>query len=127
MTRKDFIKGSCGVCVALSSGLLVSALLDSCKTPLGVVKTSSKDDIVTIPLSEFEKKNADGSFKTLVLMCTHAGQPLTKTGKNYYCALHGSQFDHEGHVTKGPAEKDLMQLNTSVIKDQLTIKLKHTS
>lgn len=145
MTRKDFIKGSCGVCVALSSGFLMSALLDSCKTPLGVVKTSSKDDVITIPVAEFEQadyklvrvsnynydlavqKNADGSFTTLVLMCTHAGQPLTKTGKNYYCALHGSQFDHEGHVTKGPAEKDLLQLHTNVINNQLTIKLKHTS
>jgi len=145
MTRKDFIKGSCGVCVALSSGFMLSAILDSCKTPLGVVKTSSKDDLVTIHLSEFEKndfklvrvsnynydlavqKNQDGTYKTVVLMCTHAGQPLTKTGSNYYCTLHGSQFDHEGHVTKGPAEKDLMQLSTKVMKDQIIIQLKPTS
>ena len=133
------------MCIALSSGFLLSALLDSCKTPLGVVKTSSKDDVVTIPIKEFEQndyklvrvnnydydlavqKNSNGTYTTLVLMCTHGGQPLTRTGKNYYCALHGSQFDHEGHVTKGPAEKDMMLLPTQIIKDQLTIQLKKLS
>jgi Rieske Fe-S protein len=142
MNRKDFIKGSCGVCIALSSGFLVSALLESCKTPLGVIKTASKDNVITIPLAEFEQtnyklvrvsnynydlavqKNTDGSFETLVLMCTHAGQPLTKTGNNYYCTLHGSLFDHEGHVTKGPAEKDLLKLPTKIIKDYLSIQIK---
>ena len=122
----------------------MSALLNSC-TPLKVIKASSKDDLVTIPLAEFEKsdyklvrvsnynydlavqKKADGTYQTLVLMCTHAGQPLTKTGNDYYCTLHGSQYDHEGKVTKGPAETDLMQLHTQIIKDQLTIRLKKIS
>ncbi len=146
MDRKEFIKkGSCGICIALSSGFLLSALLDSCKTPLGVVKTSSKEDIVLIPVKEFEQsdyklvrvnnydydlavqKNANGTYTTLVLLCSHAGQPLTRTGKNYYCALHGSQFDHEGHVTKGPAERDMIKLTTQIINDQISIQLKKTS
>src|SRR5579871_2066154 len=130
MHRKDFIKGSCGVCIALSSGFMMSALLSACKTPLSVIKTTAKDDRVIIPLTEFDKsdyklvrvsnynydlaiqKKPDGTYQTLVLECTHAGQPLTKTGNNYYCTLHGSQFDHDGHVTKGPAEKDMPRLNT---------------
>ena len=142
MNRKDFIKGSCGVCVALSSGFMLSAILDSCKTPLGVIKTASENDVLTIPLTEFEKENyklvrvknydydlavqkmPDGTFETLVLKCTHAGHPLTKTGNNYYCTMHGSQFDHDGHVTKGPAEKDLTRLPTRIVKDNLSIRLK---
>jgi cytochrome b6-f complex iron-sulfur subunit len=142
MHRKDFIKGSCGVCIALSSGFLMSALLESCKTPLGIVKTSAKDDVVLIPLAEFEKadymlvrvsnydydlavqKMPDGSFQSLMLMCTHARQPLTKTGDHYYCTLHGSQFDHNGNVTKGPAEKSLVHLPTSILKDHISIQLK---
>lgn len=141
MNRKDFIKGSCGVCIALGSGLVMSSILSSCKTPLGVIKTSSKDNKITIALSEFEKgdfklvrvsnynydlaiqKKPDGTYTVLVLECTHAGQPLTKTGNNYYCTLHGSQFDHEGHVTKGPAEHDLKKLNNITDKDYLTIHL----
>ncbi len=142
MNRKDFIKGSCGVCIALGSGFLVSAVLESCKTPLGVIKTSANNNVVTIPLTEFAtsdyklvrlhnydydlavQKNKDGTYRTLVLMCTHASNPLTKTGNNYYCTLHGSTFDHEGHVTKGPAEKNLTQLNTTIKNDQILIQLK---
>jgi Rieske Fe-S protein len=142
MHRKDFIKGTCGVCVAMGSGFLMSALLSACKTPLGVVKTSAANDLVTIPLNEFEKmdyklvrlsnydydlaiqKNQDGSFTVLVLMCTHAGHPLTKTGNNYYCTLHGSQFTHEGKVTKGPAEKNMTMLDNHIEKDKLIIYLK---
>ena len=142
MDRKEFIKASCsGVCVVLGSGFVMSALLAACKTPLGVVKTSAKNDIVTIPLAEFEhsgyklvrvsnynydlaiQKLPDGAFQTLVLMCTHANQPLTKTGDNYYCTLHGSQFDHSGAVTKGPAERHLLQLPTKIVNNDLIIKL----
>ena len=145
MNRKEFIKASCsGVCVALGSGFVMSALLAACKTPLGVVKTSAKDDFVTIPLTEFEhsdyklvrvsnynydlaiQKLPDGSYQTLVLMCTHASQPLTKTGDNYYCTLHGSQFSHTGVVTKGPAERNMMQLPTKTINNNLSIKLNTT-
>jgi cytochrome b6-f complex iron-sulfur subunit len=144
MNRKDFIKGSCGICIALGSGVVMSALLDACKAPLAIIKTSAKDDIITIPLADFDKSNfklvrvsnynydlavqkkQDGSFETLVLMCTHAGQPLTRTGANYYCTLHGSQFDHEGHVQKGPAEKDLTQLQTKSENGNISIYLKQT-
>jgi cytochrome b6-f complex iron-sulfur subunit len=142
MDRRDFIKkGSCGICVALGSGFLMSALLEACATPLGVYKTASDNKLVRIPLTEFKEsnykiirvnnynydlavqKNGDGSYTVLELMCTHAGQPLTKTGQNYYCTLHGSQFDHAGHVTKGPAEKNLKQLETTTTKDELLITL----
>ena len=119
----------------------MSAILSSCKTPLGIVKTSAKDKVVLIPLAEFDKgdykvvrisnydydlaiqKMPDGSFETLVLKCTHAGQPLTKTGNNYYCTLHGSQFSHDGKVLKGPAEKNMIKLVSKPIKDQLSIQL----
>lgn len=141
MHRKDFIKGSCGVCLALGSGFLTSALLSACKTPLGVIKSVASNDIVSIPLAEFDKsdykiirvsnydydlaiqKNKDGTFSTLLLKCSHANQPLTKTGNNYYCTAHGSQFTHEGVVTKGPADRNLTQLATNVAGDLVKIQL----
>jgi len=145
MNRKDFIKGSCGVCMALGSGFLMSAVLEACKTPLGVIKTAAKDNVVAIPLTEFAasdyklvrlrnydydlavQKNKDGTYETLVLMCTHASNPLTKTGNGYYCTLHGSAFDQEGYVTKGPAEKNMIKLNTTIKNDQILIQLKQLS
>ncbi len=141
MERKEFIKGACGICVALGSGFLMSAMLDSCKTPLNVIKTSAVNDVITIALTEFAQgdfklvrvrnynydlaiqKMPDGAFLILVLECTHAHHPLTKTGPNYYCTLHGSQFDHSGKVTKGPADKNLKHLPSSVSGVNLVIQL----
>jgi len=141
MNRKDFIKGSCGVCIALSSGFVMSAILSSCKTPLGVIKTTSKDNVLTVPLKEFEtgdyklvrvsnydydlsiQKEKDGSYTTLVMKCSHAGHPVTKTGNTYYCTLHGSQFSHAGKVLKGPASTDMTKLLSIIENDMLVIHL----
>lgn len=142
MDRKEFIKRSCtGVCVALGSGFLMSAFLQACKTPLGIVKTRSEKDKVTIPLAEFAQgdyklvrvanynydlavqKKADGTYLALVLKCTHAAQPLTRTGNGFYCTLHGSQFAKTGAVVKGPADKPMIELPVSVSNDAITIKL----
>ncbi len=140
MDRKEFIKSTCGICVAMSTGFLWS-LIEACKTPLSVYKTTAASNIVRVPLTEFKEsnykvirisdydydlavqKNVDDSFSVMVLMCTHAGHPLTKTGQNYYCTLHGSQFDHEGHVTKGPASRDLKHLQAKTDNDFLLIQL----
>ena len=142
MDRKEFLQASCtGVCAAFSSGFIMSALLAACKTPLGVVKTSAKNNIVTIPLTEFAvadyklvrvsnynydlavQKMPGGAYLALVLKCTHASQPLTKTGDKYYCTLHGSQFSHEGTVLKGPAERNLTSLKTTIINGNLLLEL----
>jgi Rieske Fe-S protein len=119
----------------------MSALLSACKTPLGVVRTTAANHIVTIPIAAFAdsdyklvrvnnynydlaiQKKTNGTYLVLVMMCTHAAQPLTKTGDKYYCTLHGSQFSHEGVVMKGPAEKDMMQLNAEVNHENLIIHL----
>lgn len=141
MNRKDFIKGSCGVCMALSSGFVMSALLSSCHSALSVFKTTSANNTIQVPLSEFEKssyklvrvnnynfdlavqKKPDGTFDVLVLECTHAGQPLTKTGNTYYCTLHGSQYSHDGKLLKGPAETDMKRLAWKMENNFLTIHL----
>lgn len=145
MNRKEFIKTSCtGVCTAIGSGFIMSAILSACKTPLGIIKTAASNNNVNIPLTEFAQagfklvrvkdynydlaiqKLADGTFQVLVLKCTHASQPLTRAGSNYYCTLHGSQFSHDGSVMKGPAEKKLIELYNRVTGNNLTIKLDTT-
>ena len=40
--------------------------------------------------------------------CTHRKCRLTsEPDRSFYCPCHGSTFDPEGHVTKGPARVDL--------------------
>ena len=41
-------------------------------------------------------------------ICTHRKCKLdTEADKTFYCPCHGSTFDPNGHVTKGPARHDL--------------------
>jgi cytochrome b6-f complex iron-sulfur subunit len=65
------------------------------------------------------------SYKAFENKCTHMGGQVFYRPKDGFmqCALHGSRFDTEGNVVKGPAEKPLAELETSLDKDQLTVYL----
>jgi len=104
-------------------------------------KTSQTNNKVSVPLTELAntdfklvrlknfgydiglQKQVDGSYLALALICTHASNPLTKTGNGYACSLHGSRFDNEGNVKKGPAERSLVKLQSQQLGDQLEIQL----
>lgn len=143
MNRRNFLKQSCGACAGMSLGLLLgSSLLESCATTgLGVLKASSANGKVSVPLKQFDEHNFqllrvtnysydiavqkkdDGSYSAMVLMCTHARHPLTKAGSGYYCTLHGSKFSIDGKVEKGPASKPMVHLDTAVEGDALIVTL----
>jgi Rieske Fe-S protein len=43
-------------------------------------------------------------------ICTHRNCKLdVEKDKTFYCSCHGSEFDVNGHVTEGPARRDLPQ------------------
>jgi nitrite reductase/ring-hydroxylating ferredoxin subunit len=127
MERRKFIKTGCHACMALSSGILIGSLA-SCTPKLSIAKVTQKNmkfsiaesdmsatDVKMITVRNFDydvflKKNSDGSYLALAMICTHAGNSLVKTGNKFYCSLHGSEFDLTGNVLKGPAEKHLVHL-----------------
>jgi Rieske Fe-S protein len=52
----------------------------------------------------------DNGFYALSLICTHLGCTLTVTEDAISCPCHGSLFDRQGKVVKGPANKPLVRL-----------------
>jgi len=51
----------------------------------------------------------------LSAICTHKKCRLTsEPNRSFYCPCHGSTFDPAGHVTQGPAQRDLPVFTTSV-------------
>lgn len=143
MKRRDFIKKGCTTCAGVGLGVLLgSSFLESCgMMKLAVVKTTSKDGKATVPAASFAdgnttlvrvsgypfdiamKKQPDNSYLALVMMCTHAGHPLVKSGNSFYCTLHGSRFSGEGKVLTAPASKSLIHLPVETKNDQLIITL----
>jgi Rieske Fe-S protein len=56
-----------------------------------------------------------GELSALSSICTHRKAQLkAEPDCSFYCKRHGSTFDPGGHVTKGPAKRDLPVLAMSV-------------
>lgn len=139
MERKEFLKTTCSICIAFAAGLTLDSFF-SCSGEI-IYKTTVTNNDVVVPSSLFIEKSVqvirpknfgydialrkeqDGSFLALLMRCTHADNPLVSTGTGFQCNLHGSRFDNEGKVTKGPAEKPLKKLSTEVNADNIIIHL----
>jgi nitrite reductase/ring-hydroxylating ferredoxin subunit len=138
MERRKFITTSCNVCLLAATGYLVSGL-SSCSPAYPVFSTEIINDEIQLPLSSLVspnlqlirpkgwlydialQKKADATYEALLLKCTHQDNQLSPSGNRYTCRLHGSQFDKDGRVIKGPAEHPLKQFRTSVNQDKLII------
>ena len=117
----------------------VADFLASCGTTQKGFKTTVADHKITVPLTLFDngntqiispknyeyeiavQKGADNNFQALLLRCTHQNNQLVPTGTGYTCTLHGSQYDKQGKVKKGPAERPLPVLNTETTPLNLII------
>src|SRR5215469_8893304 len=57
----------------------------------------------------------DGRLFALSAICTHRRCKLkAERDHSFYCPCHGSTFDPAGHVTKGPARRDLPVFTTTL-------------
>ena len=127
------------MCLAVGAGMAIGSL-SSCAT-LPIYKTSMADNKISVPVSLFAqsdfqivqskgfyyniglRKESNGTYSAFLLRCTHADNQLTPTGNGFTCSLHGSAFNKEGQVTKGPAERPLKKYQTETISDQIIIHL----
>jgi len=67
----------------------------------------------------------DGKLFALSAICTHRNCKLNaKPDRSFYCKCHGSTFAPDGHVTQGPARRDLpLFATTTDASGQLLVKL----
>lgn len=66
--------------------------------------------------------NIDGKITAYSLTCTHLGCTIENDGDEFACPCHGSRFDKNGMVVKGPAKRPLQMLRVDVLEDN-TLKL----
>ena len=59
--------------------------------------------------------HADKGFSALSLVCTHLGCTVESSPQGFTCPCHGSRFDPQGKLIRGPAAKSLavLRLETS--------------
>jgi Rieske Fe-S protein len=140
MERRKFIKSTCNLCLLAGAGYFLSELT-ACSPAFHVMNTEVVNNEIQVPLTSFTQnsfqiihpkgrlydialqKKADNSYHALLMRCTHQDNQLTAASNGFACSLHGSQFNREGEVTKGPAERPLKQLATSINQDKIIIHL----
>jgi Rieske Fe-S protein len=125
--------------VSIASGFAVSNLV-SCAS-VAVYKTVADGNKILVPLSLFTqqtfqiiraknveynialRKESENNFTALLMRCTHADAGLQNTGNGFSCSAHGSSFDQNGDVKKGPATMALKKYKSAVVDDQVVIYL----
>ncbi|HVE94721.1 MAG TPA: Rieske 2Fe-2S domain-containing protein [Acidimicrobiales bacterium] len=132
--RREFVT----TCACLVAGGLVSACASLAARPVPVA-----DGRVRIVLADHpELTRADGALKILpqsattplyvlrldgdqfaVLspICTHQGCTVDIQGARLVCPCHGSTYDREGRVLRGPAARSLTRLSAAVSGGVLVI------
>jgi len=61
--------------------------------------------------------NRGGKFTAYSLTCTHLGCTVEEDGEAFACPCHGSRFNLDGEVLKGPAQKPLRMLEVELQED----------
>ena len=65
----------------------------------------------------------DGGFAALSSVCTHRGCTVDPGGPGLSCPCHGSQYDREGRVMRGPANRALTRYPVRTAGDELVIEV----
>jgi cytochrome b6-f complex iron-sulfur subunit len=53
-------------------------------------------------------------FSALSLVCTHLGCTVVEKDNSFACPCHGSRYDSNGNVLRGPAQKPLRSLRVEI-------------
>ena len=133
------MKDGCNLCLLGAAGLLAAELSSCSSAKYSVYKTTVTNKNIEVPASLFAasslqiirpsgwyrdialQKKEDGSYTALLLECTHQENALTVTGNGFHCSLHGSDFDRNGKVRKGPAEVSLTNYQTTIQANSIII------
>ncbi|RYD52634.1 MAG: hypothetical protein EOP52_00350 [Sphingobacteriales bacterium] len=138
MNRNQFLNVSCRLCLLGAAGIALPSLLGCGATKTAAYRVPVLERQMRIPLAALE---ADGSkivrpegwdydvavhktatgYDALLLKCTHMDNPLYASGTGWACHQHGSLFNAEGQVRKGPAEEPLVRYRTEVVSENLII------
>ena len=81
---------------------------------LNVIPKGSKDPIYVLALG-------DRRYAALSPICTHLGCTVEIEQARLVCPCHGSTYDREGKVLRGPAEEALASYRTALTSDGVIV------
>jgi cytochrome b6-f complex iron-sulfur subunit len=127
LSRRGFIQLSLNFLYALSGLLGLSGLVRFFSYQFNPSPPSEFDlgDVAAFPIGSRTVRpdipaviyNQAGDFVAYSLTCTHLGCTVEEDDDVFVCPCHGSRYDQEGKVLKGPAQKPLKRLRVEVLED----------
>ena len=123
-SRRKFIKT---LTLLLASGaLLVRYLTPRSSGTRRVLATAAVGDIPPGGALVFRDERLalvrdGGGFYALSLVCTHLGCTVTVSEDALSCPCHGSSFDRQGRVLKGPADRPLERMKVELRGERLEV------
>lgn len=139
MERRKFLQSSCNACLLVATGFLLPALSGCGPGAYQVFNAPPAGDKLTVPADAFAKgplvlvrpkgsyysialrKKDDNTYTALLLKCTHQDNQLTAASDGFSCSLHGSAFNRDGQVIKGPAERTLKSYPVTIEANSIII------
>ena len=112
-SRRRFITTLVLLCA--SSGLLVRYLTPRLPAQRQLLVRAVVADVpvngaLIFPRERLALLRDEKGFYALSLICTHLGCTVKVTADTLTCPCHGSMFDRQGRVLKGPADRPLGRL-----------------
>lgn len=124
LSRRDFLKLVTTSLLTISGALGVGALfrfLDYQTEPpvktefdLGPASNYPIGSRSLIPDAPAVLIHNQNGFAALSLVCTHLGCTVEQKGDGFACPCHGSHYDENGKVLRGPAQQPLRVLHVEV-------------
>ena len=118
MNRREFVILTCTCAAAAAAGCAANApvVLRPAAVDAGPVADFAADAVYDRFVSQgFFVVRRGSDLLALSAICTHRKCKLrAEPDHSFYCKCHGSTFDPSGHVTEGPATRDLPVLPTTI-------------
>ncbi len=125
-SRRDFLKlmvnSLLGVSGALTLGGLARFFSYKTDPPLvdfdiGPAANFPANTTTLLPRIPAILRHDGKVFSALSLKCTHLGCTVEKKGDAFECPCHGSRFDRNGELLRGPATRRLPELRLEETED----------
>lgn len=136
LKRREFV----AVCAAGCAGLFLSGCVAMVTHPVPVSagrvrialsaypELGAPDGVIKILPAGAEDPiyvlaSPSGTFRAVSPICTHRGCTVDVQGERLVCPCHGSTYDRDGGVLKGPAQRALARYPVSRVGDELVIEV----
>ena len=132
LSRRDFLKLARNLLLTASGLLGLGGLARFLSYPsqppaptefdLGPASNYAAGSRTVLPQVPALLVRGDTEFTALSLTCTHLGCTVESQSDGFACPCHGSRFDLQGKVRRGPASRPLASLRVETMPDG-TLKL----